>query len=93
MIENPFSIQSFLEFLKSKKVVEGSIMFAMGALMRNFIYKVSDNILTPLSKGEFKKLKEIKYELYISMLFGIVVSTYVFYLFYVSVDKMYDIAI
>tara|TARA_B100002019_G_C21045388_1_gene486533 strand:+ start:389 stop:667 length:279 start_codon:yes stop_codon:yes gene_type:complete len=91
MIENPFSIQSFLEFLKSKKVVEGSIMFAMGALMRNFIYKVSDNIITPLSKGEFKKLKEIKYDIYFSMLFGIIISSYVFYLFYLGVDKMYDV--
>lgn len=91
MIKNPFSIQSFLEFLKSKKVVEGSIMFAMGALMRNFIYKVSDNIITPLSKGEFKKLKEIKYDIYFSMLFGIIISSYVFYLFYLGVDKMYDV--
>ena len=82
-------LNEFIVFLKKQRIVEGAIIFAIGGLLRKLMYQISSGILAPISKGQVKKVIQQDWSHYLSLIFQIILGSYIFFLFYKLLTILY----
>ena len=83
-------LDEFVIFLKDKKIIEGSIMFAIGNMLRTLIMEINDKIVIPFSEGNFNKIKKQKISTFVFLLLQIIISSYIFFLLWRGISFSYD---
>lgn len=85
-----FLVKEFVVFLKDKKIIEGSIMFAIGNMLRTLMVELNSKVIAPLSKGDIKRVRKQRISSYIFLISQIVISSYIFFLLWRAVTFSYD---
>ena len=80
------SFNEYLEFVKSSNIIEGAIMYFIGSSIRNYMHKIMEEIIIPITEGKIKKIN-INYKKYITEIAQIVITSYLLFLLHKNVQK------
>ena len=72
-----FLLKGFKNFLNDKNILISAFSIVIGNLIFKIIKKLVDEIISPLSKGDFKKVKEnFSLSEYFSIIVSFLITTY-----------------
>ena len=67
--------------MTSKKILPAAVAFIIGGIIKEFLTKINNDFVIPLSHTNFKKVVDnIKIKEYIAIIIGIIIQTYVIYI-------------
>ena len=75
-----FGISNFLSYMKKKDVLTAAISFVIAALMKEIIFKFSDEIVKPLTGMKKKKEEKVVLGEYIILIVNLIIISYLLYL-------------
>ena len=75
-----FGLSNFLSYMKKKDVLTAAISFVIAALMKEIIFKFSDEVVKPLTGMKNKKEKKVVVGEYIVLIVNLIVISYLLYL-------------
>ena len=78
------AFSEYLEFLKENKIIEGAIMFFIGAEIQKFMHHIMKDIIVPLTKGDTKRL-HINYKEYFVEIIQIVITSYLLFILHKTI--------
>lgn len=82
----------FKLYLDKKDILTASISLVMGNIISDIVKKIADEIISPLGRGEFYKLKQISLREYFFLISNFIITSYMLFKILKIVkgaDKMY----
>ena len=81
-----FIFKEYIDFIKESKILEGSIMFFIGAEIQKFMHNIMKDIIIPLTKGDLQKLNA-DYIKYIVELIQIIITSFLIYILHRTIKN------
>lgn len=75
-----FGLSNFLSYMKKKDVLTAAISFVIAALMKEIIFKFSNEVVKPITGMENKEKKKVVFGEYIILIVNLIVISYLLYL-------------
>ena len=72
-----YGFQNFISFMKNKDILTTAISFIIAGMMKNIIFKFTNEILLPLTENrKLSVLKKVKASEYIVLIINLIVVSY-----------------
>jgi large-conductance mechanosensitive channel len=69
----------FKLYIDKKDILTTSISFVMGNIISDIVKKIADEIISPLGRGEFHKLKTISLREYFFLISNFIITSYMLF--------------
>ena len=79
-----YGLKNFTSFMKDKHVLSTSVSFVIAAMMKEIIFKFTNEVVLPLTKNKnFKNLKNVNIYEYFILIINLLIVSYILFV----VDK------
>lgn len=69
----------FKLYLDKKDILTAAISLVMGNIISDIVKKIADEIISPLGRGEFNKLKKISLREYFFLISNFIITSYMLF--------------
>ena len=69
----------FKLYLDKKDILTASISLVMGNIISDIVKKIADEIISPLGRGQFYKLKQISLREYFFLITNFIITSYMLF--------------
>lgn len=79
----------YLKYISEKRVLSSGYKLIFVSMINNIINKIIDEIIIPITNGEFEKEKINKKE-YFALVLNLIVSTYILFIIIDFIENLYS---
>lgn len=76
-----YGLKNFTSFMKNKNVLSTAVSFVIAAMMKEIIFKFTNEVVLPLTKNKnLKKLKNVNIYEYFILIINLLIVSYILFI-------------